>query len=248
VIIKNAVPVSARFGLALALIVGSIYLLGQSPSVKQDAKDSPCSNIVALTGNASVNCSSLTPAQQRLIQSIPTLLKQIIADQVNPNDLMSILRDLKSGQLRIENGVLRLEGTINEIKEQQSAWTLTTEQENKLRNLLVGRHATVEVVAIAADRNAQIFASGLSRALSDYNTIPGGGISVNYGLNPEIVGMRLLLTTFDSPEAKILAFALGEALGFRPDAGIDDHLAKPDRIIVVIGAKPTTDWLAVHKK
>ena len=44
---------------------------------------SSCSNIVALTGDANINCSSLTPEQQKLLKEIPPLLRQILSNQVD---------------------------------------------------------------------------------------------------------------------------------------------------------------------
>src|ERR1017187_709758 len=51
-----------------------------SPTVKQIAKNSPCANIVALSG-AKVDCSNLTPAQKKALDSIPSILKLALTDQ-----------------------------------------------------------------------------------------------------------------------------------------------------------------------
>src|SRR6266576_557616 len=90
--VKNVVPISTRIG--FAIIFSSIHLLGQSPGVKQDAKNSPCSNIVAVAGNASVNCSSLTPQQRRIIEGIPSVLNKILANQLDPDAVMTKLDEI----------------------------------------------------------------------------------------------------------------------------------------------------------
>jgi hypothetical protein len=73
---------------------GTLGLSQTQPSVKQEAKDTSCSNIVALAGNVSVNCSSLTPAQRKLIQSIPAVLNKILANQLDPEAVMRKLDEI----------------------------------------------------------------------------------------------------------------------------------------------------------
>lgn len=51
-----------------------------TPTMHQTAENSPCANIVALSG-ANVDCSSLTPEQERLLRNIPGLLKKILDKQ-----------------------------------------------------------------------------------------------------------------------------------------------------------------------
>ncbi len=53
------------------LMLSSLQTGQTPPSIKQDAKNTACSNIVALTGDVSINCSSLTPKQQEMIDTIP---------------------------------------------------------------------------------------------------------------------------------------------------------------------------------
>src|SRR5580700_3438232 len=71
----------------------------QPPTVTQEAKSSPCSNIIALAGDVKIDCSSLTPAQQKLIEGIPGLLHKILANQLDPNvvtaKLDEILREVR---------------------------------------------------------------------------------------------------------------------------------------------------------
>ncbi len=81
------------------LLVISVVLLmlaseatGQNPpTVTQEAKNSPCSNIVALTGDVKIDCSSLTPTQQKIIESIPSLLRKLIAHQADADAIIARL-------------------------------------------------------------------------------------------------------------------------------------------------------------
>jgi hypothetical protein len=59
-----------------------------APTVDQIAKNSPCANIVALSG-AKVDCGHLTPEQQRILKSIPVLLQKILGKQPNLVELKS---------------------------------------------------------------------------------------------------------------------------------------------------------------
>ena len=67
-----------------------------TPNVKQDAKNSSCSNIVALAGNVKIDCKSLTPAQQKLIESIPSLLNKILVRQLDPDAVRTMLENIQS--------------------------------------------------------------------------------------------------------------------------------------------------------
>ena len=64
------------------------------PKITQKAKDTTCSNIVALAGNIDIKCSSLTPTQKKLIESIPALLNKIISNQLDPNAVMEKLDEI----------------------------------------------------------------------------------------------------------------------------------------------------------
>ena len=84
----------------LPLLSAVIFLLAieamcqNPPTVTQEAKSSPCSNIVALAGDVKVNCSSLTPAQEKLIEGIPALLHKMLANQLDPNAVMAKLDEI----------------------------------------------------------------------------------------------------------------------------------------------------------
>jgi hypothetical protein len=92
------------------LLIPSVFLfllvieaIGQNPStVTQEAKSSQCSNIVALAGDVKIDCTSLTPAQQKLVESIPGLLHKILVNQLDPNTVTTKLDEILKEVRRID--------------------------------------------------------------------------------------------------------------------------------------------------
>ena len=70
-----------RIGCLVILLVPTLSFCQTTPNISQKSGQSMCSNIVALAGSANINCSSLTPEQQRILKSIPILLKKILDKQ-----------------------------------------------------------------------------------------------------------------------------------------------------------------------
>jgi hypothetical protein len=99
---KMEVPKNIRT-LSAALMLSGVLGSSQTPSVKQDAKDVSCSNIVALAGNATVNCSSLTPQQRKILEGIPAVLNKILASQLDPEAVMMKLDEIQKGVNEIRN-------------------------------------------------------------------------------------------------------------------------------------------------
>lgn len=75
-----------------------------TPTVTQEAKNSPCSNVVALAGDVKIDCSGLTPAQQKLVDSIPAILHKILVNQLNADVVLAKMDELI--QLNTSSGVL----------------------------------------------------------------------------------------------------------------------------------------------
>jgi hypothetical protein len=63
--------------------------------VKQKAIDSECTNILALAGNVNVNCSALTPKQQKIIEGIPSILHRILKNQLDPTAVTKKLDEIQ---------------------------------------------------------------------------------------------------------------------------------------------------------
>jgi hypothetical protein len=91
---------------ALVLVSCVLHAFGQSgPNIKQDANNASCSNIVALSGNVEINCSSLTRAQQKQIESIPSILHKILINQLDSESVMLALDEIRD-RLPKTKGVL----------------------------------------------------------------------------------------------------------------------------------------------
>jgi hypothetical protein len=79
----------------LCLALSAISAYGQNPpGVEQKSDKSACSNIVALAGNISVNCSSLTPEQKIALERIPAILNKILANELDANLVMKKLDEM----------------------------------------------------------------------------------------------------------------------------------------------------------
>jgi hypothetical protein len=98
--IKRAVEFAIFLGLAACSNGQNI------PTVHQTATHSSCVNIVALSG-AKVDCSNLTPAQKRALESIPAILKAAIEDRsyfdaiIKKLDEMSQVANVKQEQIAV---------------------------------------------------------------------------------------------------------------------------------------------------
>jgi hypothetical protein len=81
----------------LLMIVGIMTSLASSQTallVQQKSAESNCSNIVALTGQVDIKCSSLTPAQQKVFLEMPVLLKKILTNQTDIKTEIEKIREM----------------------------------------------------------------------------------------------------------------------------------------------------------
>jgi hypothetical protein len=77
---KRRLHLSTR--LSILLSIATTLAHGQGTLTAQQKADfATCSNIVALAGDININCSSLTPEQEKLLKKIPVLLNKIIVNQ-----------------------------------------------------------------------------------------------------------------------------------------------------------------------
>jgi hypothetical protein len=99
---------------AVVFVLAGITTGQNPPTVTQEAKGSPCSNIVALTGDVKIDCSSLTSAQQKIIDSIPALLRNIIAHQLDADKVIAKLDDcLKMENPNLPKKTYSCDGSVN---------------------------------------------------------------------------------------------------------------------------------------
>lgn len=81
--------------LALILPFAALIVFGQDVNkIKQISEKSSCSNIVALAGNVNLNCSSLTPEQEKLLKDIPIMLNKILSSR-DTNLVINKLEELR---------------------------------------------------------------------------------------------------------------------------------------------------------
>lgn len=105
-----------------------------TPGLKQESKNSPCSNIVALAGNATINCSSLTPTQRKIIEAIPSVLHKILINQLDPDAVMVKLDEILQGVREIRGNSARLDAKTTELSSRR---TLTEEQQQIIYQSLI---------------------------------------------------------------------------------------------------------------
>jgi len=209
-------------------VLGS-QAFGQTlPSVTQDAKNSSCSNIVALAGDVKIDCSSLTPAQQKIIESIPSILHKILANQVDAETILSKLDGCLEG--------------IKQVREQAADWHLPGDKQKEIKRFLGTTKVNFEVHVIPRERNPSLFGMDLVAVLTDSGwDLKKNGFVSDFTLNPALVGIHIVVSHKDFPEAVLLQSALHSALGIDIPGEIDDakKLAKEDNVIyIAIGAKP----------
>jgi hypothetical protein len=74
---------------------------GQSmPNLEQNSAKSACSNIVALSGDVNINYSSLTPQQKKTLDTIPAILRKILANQIDTKAVMDKLDEILAATSR----------------------------------------------------------------------------------------------------------------------------------------------------
>lgn len=212
---------------ALMLASGGLQALGQAPpSVKQDAKNASCSNIVALAGNVNLDCSSLTPAQQKLIESIPALLHKILANQLDPNAVMEKLNEIHKDILHIQN---------------RQGWPeLTEEQIRTLKNKLSEFPSQkLMIIVTNPDTNKSVLAGQLEEAVQSAKWEVKQ--SSNMWSGPPVTGIYIAAKG-NTLAALTLLNALGEIFGKSVvAAGISDKLTDEDIAINIYDSpRPST--------
>jgi hypothetical protein len=85
--------------LTLSFIATGAHGQGIS-NVEQNSARSACSNIVALTGDVNINCSSLTPQQKKTLDTIPAILRKILANQIDTKTVMDKLDEILAATSR----------------------------------------------------------------------------------------------------------------------------------------------------
>ena len=96
----------------LLLVFASIAGRGQTTGKAETS--GPCSPAVTGSGNTiNIQTCGMTKEQ---VEEWRKSFKQILQKQIDPKVLVALLDDIKSGQIRIENGVLRIEKKVDAMQ------------------------------------------------------------------------------------------------------------------------------------
>jgi hypothetical protein len=117
--------------LALFLLF-PLLLCGQQATGNATASGTCGLANTAAIGSVVINCGIGRVQGQKMIE----ILNKILANQLDTDTVSKLLEDLRSGQIRIENGVLKLASTVDRIREQQNPRTLTPQQSRDFGVLL----------------------------------------------------------------------------------------------------------------
>jgi hypothetical protein len=209
------------FAPLLCLLVGAVCAEPQTGSAT--AKDA-CS--VANTGNNNTFNITCQGISGKLGSQLIELLNRVAKNQADAEAMIAKLDGCLVG--------------VREVREQQQPWNLTVEQRVELRRLLFGSKAKALVHVIPSDRNASLMGADLLSVLKDAGWDTGDGLTADFGLNPAIVGIVLIVSHRDLPEAVRLQSAL-RTLGIQTDGEIDDakrFVSDTATIVIAVGAKP----------
>jgi hypothetical protein len=207
----------------------------------------PCSGQTVQTGKAETSgfCSPAVSGSNNQFtitcQNIPDKLRAQLVDLLNrvaknQSDATTILGKLDGC----------LEG-IKQVREDAAPWHMTDDQKKELKVHLANTKAKFEIHALGPDKNALLFGIDLMLALEDsgwHNAEPSSTVISDWTVNPQLVGVVVVTTHLDFPDAALLQSALNKTLRLNIPGERDDakKIAKADDVVaIVVGAKPRTD-------
>jgi hypothetical protein len=205
-----------------------------TPNITEQSKNSTCSNIVALAGNVDLKCSSLTPAQQKIIEGIPGVLNKILSNQLDINLVMAKLDELLSETKNIKQGV-------DEIRRKQEGRRLSEEQKEILKLAIpkqFGKSGESPITAIMGDPESITLAMDFVDVFQRAGwTFTGGGFNqaVYNGL-PRGVIIRLRSKDDNVIPSLTNIFEALHQWGLNPSGEIDPKIPSGE-FQIVIGAQ-----------
>lgn len=159
---------------------------------------------------------------------------------------VDLLNRLAKNETDAEAMLSKLDGClagVKEVREEQQPWRLSDDQKTQLQRILtragVG-DAKVVIHVLPSDRNAALMGVDLLKVLEQAGWTKEG-ITTDYFVPPELVGIELLVKDPSLPQANVLGTAL-KGIGLMIGGEIDKtgHYATgPSDVAIVIGAKPT---------
>lgn len=200
-------------------------------TIQQKADKSLCANVVALTGDVNLNCSTLSPSQAKAIKEIPAILKLALANQQYLSDILAKLEEVSrksplavssSEQTQNCNGSNCVQGTnyapqtLNQYGPPKLSMTIS--QRDAVRDAMkpfAGLKVTIQCHDATSD--SREFADMLSVALKS------AGLAVEGPTNLTLISSGVIYPGFSAlfsedmkPAAEALAGAL-KSRGVIPD-------------------------------
>lgn len=207
------------------------------PSVQTKAA---CSPVVTGNGNTiTIETCGMTNAQ---IQEWRASLRQILDKQVDPKVLVALLDDIKTGQIRIENGVLRIEKDVQELRNSQGWVDLSSEQVALIADAakpFAGQKALVDVPYW--ERDTERLARQLAQALTSVGwsvPVDGQGQTRFYSRNAKLPVGIVVSRKEDTPAFVSIAMALLKIFGKESISGFRDATLADGFIKITVWRKP----------
>lgn len=208
--------------LALLLLLAT-PCWGQSPTGNAHTTGL-CSPAVSGNNNQfTITCQNIP---DKLRVQLVDLLNRVAKNQADAETILSKLDSCLEG--------------IKQVREQAAPWVMTEDQKKQLKQLLKGSKAKFQMHVIPSDRNASLFGADLISVLNDSGWT-SDVMANDFGLNPALVGVVIVISHKDFPEAALLQSALRTVLGLQAVGVIDDakkFVSESDVIYIAVGAKP----------
>jgi hypothetical protein len=242
-----------NLAIELVLFYGFSAIAGgqTAPTVNQTASQSPCANIVALSG-AKVDCSNLTPAQKKALESIPAILKATLEDRSYFEAIMKKLNEMSQntapptvinsapGGFAVSGGILT-SPTVNNFGPPARRLDPSTREATK--SCLTLHPGTIEIMALADSKEAHDYAgqwldffSASGWTIQDNNIHPfmiGGGIWT---------GTQIHIRGSYGPTGKDPKYDSSTPGGALVGCLVDKSM--PDPTNVVLDEKVTSDYVS----
>jgi hypothetical protein len=212
----------------LLLSVGA-YCTAQVPIQPGNSTTSgSCSPAVSGSHNTfTITCQNLPKNLQTQIQD---LLNKLVKDQADAQAVLSKLDTCLE--------------EVRAVREAQMPWRLTDVQKAAIKGALSSApigDAKITVNVIPQDRNAALVANDLVETLRQVGWLKDtDGVNSDFTLNPQIVGIILVVKNGTLAQAGTLQHALNEA-GLNVSGMLDEKGSKATdekSIYIAIGAKP----------
>ncbi len=236
--------------LLASFVLFSIFLIGQPKSPESVSTKGNCSPIIKGNGNT-INIKTCGMNNEQVAEW-RTSFKQILEKQIDPKVLIALLDDIKSGQIRIENGVLRIESEVTEIAKQQEPRRLTDAQAQQLERSISpyrGQKIIISSYDPEGKSYAEFFVPAFDHAgwLDPNGGKPGVGQILGYSGAPPI-GVQVTINDAEAKAGRVppaaiallnAVVSLGATIEQRPTMFVNEGVPA-GTIELRVGLKPAT--------